>query len=238
MAISIAQQPAYTFGSYGTPPTHAVSFASLPAIGNYVVVIGTQANNFGATDPTGFTVTDNQGHTYTIAFAEGQGSSCYIAWALVATSSGTFTVTTTSAPGAVEGNASIQLLEVSGLATSSLVDLAVTLNDAVSYTTQFNVTTSATDTAEELVIAVCTPRTLGDFNASPSPAVPPASYTELFFDTTAGGAGYAAYRITSATGAQSINFSGLPQDGSPSLLVRSFRGAVAPLNSSLAWITA
>lgn len=228
MAISKVQTS--TRGTSSGPSlTVAASFSSLPTAGNYVVAVVTSGSGKFGSDPTGWTLTDNQsGNTYTLrATSGGQGNRGAVFTAPVVGSSGTFTVTATVAPGGVDSGMGLTLIELSPLDGSSLVDLLVQINDEAIYSTNFNVTTSATDFADEYVIALSQPRGNGSYNASPSPAVPPSGFSTVFKVDSGDGAGYCCDRITTVTGAQSIDFSGLPSDGSPGMLAVSFRGASA-----------
>lgn len=93
----------------------ADSFASLPTVGNYVIVLMTGFNS-----SITFSVSDNQGHTYNVTYQQTGDSNLGIAFVKVATSSGTFTVTVTHSD--TDRSASIQLIEASGLAASSVFD--------------------------------------------------------------------------------------------------------------------
>ncbi len=231
MAISIVQRSTRASGA-GPSLTRAGSFSSTPTVGNWVVVLfSTGSGEFG-TAPSSISATDNQGNTYTQrAFCEGADTVCAVLTAPITTASGTFTVTGTIAPSGADTASGITLLEVTPLDGANLVDILIQLNDQTSYSTTFDVTTAATDTADELVIAMTCPRGNGSFNASPSPAVPPSGYTTIDEVNSGNGAVYSCQRITTATGAQSINLSGKPIDSNPGMLVVSFRGAAAAVNA-------
>lgn len=216
-------------GTAGAPATSvAATFSSTPTVGSWVIaVLNTGAGEFG-TNPTGWTLVDNQSNTYTQrAVATASGNRLSVWTAPITTASGTFTATATMTGAGVDASQGMTLLEVTALNSGSLVDLLTQLSDQATYATSFNVTTAATTAADEIVIALAVMRDNGSFNASPSPAVPPSSYTTIFNTTTGDGGGYASYRITTATGAQSINYSGLPIDGSPGMIIVSFRGAAS-----------
>lgn len=227
MAISLLQTSTRATGA--APAQFAASsFSSTPTVGNWVIAICTAGFGSYGTAPTGWTVTDNQGNTYTSrAAATADGNRIGVFTAPITTASGTFTTTATFTGAGVDSDQGLTLLEVSILDAGSLVDLLVQLSSDSSYGTNFNVTTAATDSSDEIVIAVVAVRGNGSLSGSPSPSVPPTNYTTIFNVTSGLGCGYAAYRITTTTGAQSINLSGLPTEGQPGMVVVSFRGGTA-----------
>ena len=112
MTIALVQQKPNASYVSTYAGTISDSFASLPAIGNLVIVSGGAFNG----TPT-FAVSDNQGHTYTTVANPAGDSAIFIAFAVVTASSGTFTVTATNGG---QRSATLNISEWSGAATSSV----------------------------------------------------------------------------------------------------------------------
>lgn len=116
MAITIAQTK--TKNDFNTAGDMSLSFDSTPTVGNAVLVM-VQGYFSSPTWPSG-ACTDNQGNTYTKAYAEdyqsgtGRWSALYYCLA-TSTSSGTFTVTMADG-GTGNCYGTMAMLEVSGLA--------------------------------------------------------------------------------------------------------------------------
>lgn len=93
--------------------TYVLSFNALPSIGNHLIV---STVGWDGTATSGFTCTDNQGHTYTQANAIQGDTFTRIAVfsTKVTASSGTFTITVDPTPNAASFGA-IQIWEISGL---------------------------------------------------------------------------------------------------------------------------
>lgn len=191
---------------------------------NWLVAVCNAGFGSYGTAPTGWNVTDTQGNAYTSRAAASASGNRIGVFTAVAGSTGPLTTTATFTGAGVDSDQGLTVFECSPLDAANLVDLLVQISDEVNFATVFNVTTAATDFADELVLAIACPRGNGAFNASPSPAVPPAGFTTLFKVDSGLGAGYACYRITTATGTQSLNLSGCPADGQPGMVVVSFRG--------------
>lgn len=112
-------------GRLDSPPGSATrSFSTTPTAGNTVIVTISQYDN-GSSTPDSFTVTDNQGGTYTLAnshyYFDG-GSDLGAAYVyyrsnITTPSPSTYTVTVTGT-----SQFSMQIMEVSGLAASPAVD--------------------------------------------------------------------------------------------------------------------
>lgn len=115
-----------TVGKLTSPPgSVSRSFSTTPTAGNTVIVTFSQYD-YGSATPDAFTVTDNQGGTYTLAnshyyydpgYTDLGASYIYYRSNITTPSPSTYTVTITGS-----SQFSMQIMEVSGLATSSVID--------------------------------------------------------------------------------------------------------------------
>lgn len=176
------------------------SFASLPAIGNYVLVVG-GAYNASST----FAVSDNQGHTYTVNQSAGGDTTMFFAFVKVATSGGTFTVTATQA-----GNrsATLQISEFSGIdATTPLGNYAFSPTMAAAAAT--------TVTGQLAITAIGGNGTGGAFTN-------PSGFTSLDIDSHADCAQASAYKICGAAATETATWTGTPPSDSVISLIALF----------------
>lgn len=195
---SVVQATSSVAGGY---PSANVSFSTLPTVSNVVFVTGVWNPSFG-TEPTSITVSDNQGNTYatTVYNASTQANGVFISRAVVATSSGTFTVTATVTGGSADAGVGLALMEVSGMDNADLLDQTGTGTQFLSAPGfDFTVTASGANTGDDrLVIAVVSGR--GD-SITPTNNPPNTGYTTLL-SLTGGGfgdpRGLSAYKIVSA----------------------------------------
>ena len=186
--------------------TASKSFSALPAVGNLITVrvTGWHTSGYTATVPT-----DNQGNTYTQrATRDNQGAPgrtrVYLYDTVVATSSGTFTITLNNVQSS--GNyINWTAVEHSGIATSSQFDVAATQLEAGS-STSTTCTTATTAQADELVVAV-----IGTAHNSTNDGIadpPTTGYTSRsVYQNSATIIGHeSADKIVSATGTQSATW--------------------------------
>ena len=192
MAISVVQHKSGT--TNGTSLN--VSFDSLPAVGNHVLVYSTRAFDT-------YTITDNQGHTYSNAYNNGGNEWHGHDYTLIDTSSGTFTVTLTKTG---SGNIhSLVIIEVSGLDTSSPADVTKG-NLTQSGSSPDTGVSAATDTADEIVIAAAMAL------STPTSLVIDSPYTGLEeFQEISVYRMNVGYLVVSSTGTQQATWTG---DGS------------------------
>lgn len=195
----------------------SLSFDSLPSVGNLVYAIllqrGGEPNNDAAT------LSDNQSNTWATALiAQSRTTprdySVAVSSAVVATSSGTFTIS------AAAGDTNTKLI----IAEFDSGGRTVSLDQSASATPAsgaLTVTTGATDTADELVIATYIPRTGGSMPT----ASYPSGYTDLYYITPQIFPAAGAYKTVSSTGTQSVTwpdyFSGADIQGGT---LQTFRG--------------
>jgi len=179
------------------------SFASLPTIGNYVIVVG-GAYNATAT----FGVTDNQGHTYTVNQSAGGDTTMFFAFAKVTASSGTFTVTSTQA-----GNrsATMQISEWSGIdASTPLGNFAFSSSMAAAAAT--------TVTGQLAITAIGGNGTGGAFTN-------PSGFTTMDIATYANAAQGSSYKLCGAAATETATWTGTPPSDSVISLIALFMPA-------------
>lgn len=184
--------------------TDSGNFGSLPSAGNTIVVLiaGWEIGGFGMTQ-----VTDNQGNTYSLAEESGLGnlSTASIFYTEnIGNPSGTFTITVD--PDASSGNyIEWVAVEVSGLETSSSLDVHTSNTGSVGTTASVG-PTGSTAQAEEIVFAA-TSISRGDTNVNVGVAT--TGYTELAVNQDANSTiGFeAAYKTVSSIGTQSASWS-------------------------------
>lgn len=133
----------------------ALSFTSLPTVGNTILAV---VADFNDNHVTGASVTDNQGHTYTRDLAySGTGNgpgSVMVFRTVVATSSGTFTVTFNNGGNWFTVNT---IIEVNGIATTSPVDQQFS-NDLPDSGSNYTSTSVTTTQADEYLLGINHPR--------------------------------------------------------------------------------
>lgn len=225
MAAAVVQSSSSVAGGY---PSASASFSSLPTVGNVVFVTGVWNPSFG-TEPTGVTVSDNQGNTYstTTHRVVTQENGVFIARAVVGTSSGTFTVTATVTGGSADAGVGLRLIEVSGMDNSDLLDQTGTGQQFLSGGSDFTVTASGANTgADRLVIAVVSGR--GD-DITPTNSPPSSGYTNSLALSSGGFGeprGLSAYKIVTSSETSSANWGTISGgSGSGSLVIATFKVA-------------
>jgi hypothetical protein len=142
-------------GSAGT--TLAISFSTLPAVGSTVLVAISQWDN-AADGITGYSsVVDNQGNgTYSNIqqlHAAGRNVNCFLAYVKANNSSGTFTITYTLTADVTPTQTFITMGAVSFTGLTGALDQSNKTAGGLGVTT-LNLTTGATSTANELVVAL------------------------------------------------------------------------------------
>lgn len=114
-----SQSTARAVGGY-TSGGNAVStsFSSTPTAGRVILVRGEWSPSYGSV-PTGVTISDNQGNTYSSQLANNstpgtgtQDAGVFLGWGVATTSSGTFTVTATLTGSGVDAAVSVQAFEL------------------------------------------------------------------------------------------------------------------------------
>ena len=225
-AAVVQSSPSSVAGGY---PSANASFSSLPTVGNVVFVTGVWNPSFG-TEPTGITVSDNQGNTYTttVYVATTQGNGVFISRAVVATSSGTFTVTATVTGGSADAGVGLRLMEVSGMDNADLLDQTGPGTQFLSAPGfDFTITASGANTgANRLVIAVMSGR--GD-SITPTNNPPNTGYTTLL-SLTGGGfgdpRGLSAYKLVTSSETSSANWGEISGgSGSAGMLIATYKVA-------------
>ena len=177
------------------------TFAAAPTVGNLVVVVGG-----GGSEAVTWSVRDNQGgaNIYTVQQSSTVGNHhCFVAWTVVAASSGIFTVIATQGG---EKDTSLQISEWSGNATSSVMDIAVSGSPSSSLTPYVLSTGSSTAGAGELIVT--------SFNCDASitlTAAPSTGYTSLLEVNGTLNSGYAkttaaAYKIAGSAGVENATW--------------------------------
>ncbi len=156
--------------------TASLQFATLPALGNTVVVRTAVSTPLGGV----VSVADNQGHTYTSAVESpsvGIAKNVAGIWfTRVTVSSGTFVVTVSSSGLAASTYITIEASEYSGLASSPLDQTATNSGTSANPTSG---TTAATSIANELVVPVVTAVNFVTYTWG----VPATGYTERVLET-------------------------------------------------------
>ena len=181
--------------------TQVFSFATLPAVNNYVFVLSSRYAG-GGTGTGNITFSDNQSNTWDFVTDRGNTSNYEsIGYAKVTTSSGTFTITLSMA-GSTSGNYYCSdAIEWSNVTAATPV-YDVTLTAVGSGMSQNTGTTATTTQANDLVLAVLS----GD-GGNPMNISTPASagYTSLAVQQNASAhIGFeASYKTVAATGTQS-----------------------------------
>lgn len=185
----------------------ADSFASTPAVGSLIVVTGG-----GGSQAATYTVSDNQGNTYTVAQTNASESySSFIAYALAATSSGTFTVTVSQ--GGQKDNL-MQISEWAGNAASSVMEYT-TIGSLVLDNTVVVATSGSTAAAGDLVVStfVCEDESL-------TLTTYPSGFNALLYAENTGSGAWttaaqaAAYKIAGAAGVETATWPDHTSSGS------------------------
>ncbi len=197
----------------GNSPSASASFSSLPTPGNVVLAIGVWNPSFG-TAPTGVTITDNQsGNSYDTTYygesGSGDENGCFLSWAEVVGSSGTFTASVAVTGGSADAGMAIILQEWSGLDVADLVDQIGTNVAFYGAASDFLVAAAGANAgADRLVIAILSGRSNSNFSTIENNP-PLAGYTSIFNQLTgsfADARGLAAYKVVSALETSSADF--------------------------------
>ena len=150
-----------------------VSFASLPTVGNYVIVVAATDGNSIATDA----ITDNQGNTYTQdASAPGSSAECAIHRSKITASAGTFTVKLNPV-----GTAAFQDLAIMEYAASAFDSTALVNKTFIGTET----TTATPTTASGATTAQCTIIGGVTHSGGTQTITPGATYTQILEDENA-----------------------------------------------------
>jgi len=207
----------------------AVSFASLPAAGDAIIVVVTAARAGAVTLANG-NVTDNQGGSYVLDASSGQynyGGVYYGnvgVWSRqnIGAPSGTFTITFTASAGTP--GITMGAIAVRSAATSGALDKTKTATG--SSTAPATGDSDATTQADEIVVAG-----FGEINTTGSTqtVTDPSGYTVIFNEGEA--ASYivsgGAYKILTATGAQSASWSVTGAAAPWGAILATYKGAAA-----------
>lgn len=226
MAITIVQISPK--GEGNNVASASASFTALPTAGNAVLVCAVIKRDPGHANSS---CTDNQGNTYAkqIQFVDAKNQAEIWADFEIGTPSGTYTVTL--AGNYNSGNyIALYLVEVSGLVTTGVLDQSATGTTAFPGTSTSVGPTSATDTADELVMAVISFEST-DSNLN---ITLPTGYTAIGVEQSSVGkaAIEACYKLVSATGTQSAtwNHDGTANTGA---VLATFRAATGGGASSV-----
>jgi hypothetical protein len=184
----------------------AVSFGSLPTAGDSIIVCAGSEDDITLGLSSG-KITDNQSGSYTLDRSdEGFYYPRYDAAGVwsdlnIAAPSGTFTITyTVSNGGDNQADCLIGAIAVQSLATSGALDQVQSANGTGQ--TAATGSTGATAQNDEIAVACCTIR-----NTVTNTLTPPSGFTEIYNEGDAGYTdGGAAYKILTATGAQSASW--------------------------------
>lgn len=233
MAISIERTIAKTPFS-NVSASSSISFASLPAVGSVVIV---EIIHF-ATSADLTSVADNQGHgNYTLVKGTVAGLGnlvrAYIASMVVATSSGTFTITIDWGPAA--GN-------YANAGANSWLGLSATPSDQTGANAGTQTATDASVSAgganaqaDELVVAVASVNVPSDGAINITTAA--TGYTNLFNEQSdlVTIAGSADYKIVSASETSAASWSHDAADGAPqagwSAVIATFNAAAGGVDT-------
>lgn len=151
--------------------TQSVSFGSLPTVGNVVLWACGNENS-----STAATVSDNQSNSYSVtASSEQFGISMAVGWALVSTSSGTFTVT--CAANAFTSKIYLYIIEITGMNSSPVDVFAIATGGSGGGTSFGSGTTSTRTQANDVLFGVFFTNSL----------------------TSSAGAGYSGFTATTGT---------------------------------------
>ncbi len=229
MPAALVQTTPVNIGGY---PSAFESFASLPTVGNVVIIAGVWNPSFGS-EPTGVSVLDNQGNEYDVVFHRvppgdnPQGNGAFIGYCVVEDSTGTFTVTATVTGGGADAGVAVCAQEWSGLDVADLLDQTGNGQQFLNSEFDFSVTASGENTgADRLVIAVVSGR--GD-DITPVNEPPLVGYSTFFaqgLGVFAEARGFAAYKVVSEIETSSANWGTIAGgSGSGSLVLATFKVA-------------
>lgn len=207
MPASLVQSSSLVVGGY---PSVSTSFSTTPTVGGTVLVTGTYSPSFG-TPPTGVSITDNQGNTYSVLRSVSSigDSGAFIGYAAIGTASGTFTVTATVTGGSADAGVMVSAQEWSGLDNTGLLDQQGAATLAFGTGTDQTVTASgANSAADRVVIGVLASRNSASISSVQN-SPPITGYTNIYSRLTVSfgePGGLAAYKIVSATETSSVNW--------------------------------
>lgn len=207
MPASLVQSSSLVVGGY---PSASTSFSTTPTVGGTVLVTGTYSPSFG-TAPTGVSITDNQGNTYSVLRSVSSigDSGAFIGYAAIGTASGTFTVTATVTGGSADAGVMVSAQEWSGLDNTGLLDQQGAATLAFGTGTDQTVTASgANAAADRVVIGVLSSRNSASISSVQN-SPPITGYTNIYSRLTVGfgePGGLAAYKVVSATETSSVNW--------------------------------
>jgi hypothetical protein len=186
------------------------SFGSLPTVGHAIVVAG-YSNANAVTQ-----CADNQSNSYTEHISSSGRLKLYSA--VIATSSGTFTMTCSTD---FASQMALIAIDVSGLASSSIFDVGGEEHGYMPDTTDGIVTTATTAQADELVVGFLVLSDLNDLGYQG----PNTGFTGIAEVNFGGGGMGGEYQIVSATGAQTISFASVPNYWGLYLVGGTFKAA-------------
>lgn len=214
MPASPVQSSSLVVGGY---PSASTSFSSTPTVGGTVLVTGTYSPSFG-TPPTGVSITDNQGNTYSVLRSVSSigDSGAFIGYAAIGTASGTFTVTATVTGGSADAGVMVSAQEWSGLDNTGLLDQQGAATLAFGTGTDQTVTASGVNAAaDRVVIGVLASRNSASISSVQN-SPPITGYTNIYARLTVSfgePGGLAAYKIVSATETSSVNWGEVTDGG-------------------------
>ena len=202
MSVTVNQVATPVQGANVT--SQQISFSSTPTAGRSAIVT---YSGYNSSDRTGqLTCTDNQGNTYTLTkFSQQTNGSRYQVSATFhahnIASSGTFTATVGGLAGSY---CNVGMIEASGLNPAGT---PITASNGASGSTNpatcTSGTTSSTSVADAIAIAVLD---YDSDNGASTNIATPSGYTSIYLSNGGQECGSAAYKVLSATGAQSASW--------------------------------
>lgn len=221
MAAALVQTSSAGVGGY---PSASTSFSSTPTVGNVVFVTGFWNPTFG-TEPTGISISDNQGNTYSavVRSAVTQENGVFIGYCVIGTASGTFTVTATVTGGSADAGVALCLQEWSGMDTASLLDQSGSGTQFVN--SSFSVSASGANSGADRVVFAGVSGRGSDITPTNNP--PNTGYTNVFARLTGSFGeprGLASYKVVSASETSSADWSTISSGsgGSLAMVIATF----------------